>query len=225
MQPQVLSPFRPCESTSAGAPMLGRAGVHLMVPLLSLVALLAGGTSGSVSDEELVPVYRVTTGAAGFAPAQMTAGRRLQRLRRLTGLNWDQLAYMFGVSRRTVHFWASGCSLTATHEELVGRISSVLEEADLGTAAANRAALFSHAGQGRTPFDLLIAGQLEEARLVLLSARQPLQRPQLGELSAEARARRLPTKPLWVASAEVEPDIKPQVTSRRVKRSRIRRGE
>jgi hypothetical protein len=38
------------------------------------------------------------------------APRVIAEIRHLTGLTWEQLAQVFNVSRRSVHFWASGCA-------------------------------------------------------------------------------------------------------------------
>jgi DNA-binding transcriptional regulator YiaG len=54
-------------------------------------------------------------------PSTLTLpGRSTQQavneLRKLSGLTWEQLATLFNVSRRSVHFWASGQSLTSANE-------------------------------------------------------------------------------------------------------------
>ena len=46
----------------------------------------------------------------------------IAQLRRLTGLTWEQLAYLFGVSRQSVHFWASGGTMTAAHRLHLERV-------------------------------------------------------------------------------------------------------
>src|SRR4030065_864926 len=40
-------------------------------------------------------------------PGALTANA-IAEIRRLTGLTWGQIAEIFDVSRRTIHFWASG---------------------------------------------------------------------------------------------------------------------
>ncbi|UVI36696.1 helix-turn-helix domain-containing protein [Brevibacterium spongiae] len=40
---------------------------------------------------------------------------------------WDQVAKLFGVSRRTVHLWASGGRISAANEEALGRVMRQIE--------------------------------------------------------------------------------------------------
>lgn len=40
---------------------------------------------------------------------------------------WDQVAKLFGVSRRTVHLWASGGKISAANEEALGRVMKQIE--------------------------------------------------------------------------------------------------
>jgi DNA-binding transcriptional regulator YiaG len=58
--------------------------------------------------------------------------------RRLAGLTWKQLARVFGVARRSLHFWASGKPTDASNEEHLRRLLVVPRQADRGTAHENR---------------------------------------------------------------------------------------
>ncbi len=90
----------------------------------------------------------------------------LVELRRISGLTWDQLGRIFGVSRRSVHFWASGKPLNATNEERLHRVLDVVRGADRGSASANRAALLAPVG-GRVPLELLASQDFDDAREIL----------------------------------------------------------
>lgn len=46
----------------------------------------------------------------------------IKALRERTGLTWEQIARLFGVSRRAVHLWAAGGKLSAANEELLAEI-------------------------------------------------------------------------------------------------------
>ena len=51
---------------------------------------------------------------AGCGPFEgVSPGAAIAELRRVSGLTWDQLARLVGVSRRTLHFWASGTAVMA----------------------------------------------------------------------------------------------------------------
>ena len=54
----------------------------------------------------------------------------VSEFRRLAGLTWEQLARVFGVARRSLHFWASGPPINAGNEEHLRRLLAVLRQAD-----------------------------------------------------------------------------------------------
>lgn len=119
--------------------------------------------------------------------------RAVSELRRISGLTWEQLAGLFGVSRRSVHFWASGRPLNATNHERLMRVLDVVRDADRGTARSTRAALLDARG-GNTAFEMLADQQFQEARLALGRGRPRLV-PALTPLSEAARTARKPLPP------------------------------
>jgi DNA-binding transcriptional regulator YiaG len=85
--------------------------------------------------------------------------RALHELRRLSGLTWNQLAELFGVSRRAVHFWASGQSLTEKHQKQLFELLKLIGDIDRGSARANRSALLNAVDDSvSTPFEQMIKG-------------------------------------------------------------------
>ncbi len=118
----------------------------------------------------------------------------IAELRRLSGLNWDQLARLLGVSRRSVHFWASGQVVRRKHQERVHRLLAVLRRIDRGSALENRALLLTAGVDGVLPFDLLAEGRFEEAA-GLLKQGPGRRRPVLTPLSPEERLARTPPAP------------------------------
>jgi len=120
-------------------------------------------------------------------------------LRRLSGMTWEQLASLFEVTRRTVHFWASGKALNSQNEEKLYRILSTIREIDRGAAIENRIALFTAQPGGIAPIDLIRAGYYEEAISVL--GRTAETRPVLTPLSRETEALRRPMAPEVLANA------------------------
>jgi DNA-binding transcriptional regulator YiaG len=85
----------------------------------------------------------------------------IMELHRLTGLTWDQMARLFDVSRRSLHFWASGKSLNAANEEHLQQILTVIRNIDRGNAKENRSVLLSELPDGTVPFDMLSAKDYE----------------------------------------------------------------
>ena len=119
--------------------------------------------------------------------------KAVSELRRISGLTWEQLAGLFGVSRRSVHFWASGRSLNATNHERLMRVLDVVREADRGTARTTRAALLD-AREGTTAFEMLSDQRFQEARVALGRGRTRLV-PVLTPLSTTAQTARKPLPP------------------------------
>lgn len=90
----------------------------------------------------------------------------VSELRRLSGLTWEHLSQLFEVSRRSIHFWASGKPMTAAHTRRLMEVLAVVRDADRGDAMSNRVALFEPTN-GVVPFDLLAQQRFAEARMLL----------------------------------------------------------
>ncbi len=119
--------------------------------------------------------------------------KAVSELRRISGLTWEQLAGLFGVSRRSVHFWASGKSLNASNHERLMRVLDVVRDANRGTARSTRAALLD-AREGTTAFEMLADQRFQEARVALGRGRTRLV-PVLTQLSTAAQTARKPLPP------------------------------
>lgn len=133
------------------------------------------------------------TTAGTIFPSAQPAGAAVGELRRLSGLTWDQLARVFNVSRRSLHFWASGKAMAPSNEEHLQRVLAVVRKIDRGAASANRTALLSVRADGTIPFDLLVNGDYERA-LLLLGPGDGRRVPP-PTLSAGARSTRAPRPP------------------------------
>lgn len=99
-------------------------------------------------------------------PSPESARRAITELRRISGLTWDELATLFGVSRRSVHFWASGKPLNAANEQRLMRVLRIVRSAHRDDARATRTALLE-SRDGPSAFDMLVEGRLDEAQLCL----------------------------------------------------------
>lgn len=124
-------------------------------------------------------------------------------LRLLSGLTWEQLGELFGVSRRSVHFWASGKPANAANEQRLLRVLDIVRLADRGDVASTRAALL-RVTKGTSPFELLIGQRFEEA-LALLGRGPGRRGVQLGKLSKEAQVARTPPSPGELVEARQDP--------------------
>lgn len=188
------------DSTSAAGPMLR--GLN-PAPVLLVGLMLAGlgqpplGTSIPPALPLSVVIHsptsmEQTTAGSSIIPVDH-AGPTIAELRRLSGLTWDQLARLFKVSRRSLHFWASGKAMTPSNEEHLQRLLAVVHKIDRGSASANRTALLAVRDDGTIPFDLLADEQYE--RVVALLGPAETRRARAPKLSADAMATRAPRPP------------------------------
>lgn len=192
--------FSPPWATTAAGPM------HVpAIPSRICVsgALAIEGTVGSIAlatwSSAFLAVEQTSSGVRS-GPFQRT-GAAVMELRRLSGLNWDQLARIFGTSRRSLHFWASGKALSAVNEERLRRVIAVVRRIDSGSARENRSRLLTLHDDGTTPLEMLAQGKFELVIALLQQAadRPPL--PAMKPLAAAARAGRRPHAPGEVAAA------------------------
>jgi len=158
------------------------------------------------------------------AVAAGTTQQAIAELRRISGLTWEQLAELFGVSRRSVHFWASGHPLSANNEERLRQALAVIRAMDRGFAMSNRAALLEGQPGGRA-LDLLKQQRFGEAGRLLGKGVGRVSR-NLPGLSKQALAEREPLPPDVLVDAHEEPVHRETGRSRPAKTKRgKRRGD
>jgi len=194
-------PVAPRETTSAEGPIHGRVGqseARVEAPFERVRRLFEITTSGVAPEFTLNwdgPLWRQPVGVGIGLPGMAHAlGPRqaIAELRRLSGLTWEQLAELFGVNRRSLHFWASGQAMAAHNEQHLQRLLMVLRRIDRGFASANRSLLLS-SHQGAIAFDLLKARRYED--VINLHGESHVSRAPPRPLTALARAERAPQPP------------------------------
>jgi DNA-binding transcriptional regulator YiaG len=181
-------------STSAAGAMLMRKAREPFLVGFMLAGL--GTSSAHALPAEMVlrslcPAAQTTAGASTLVADRV--GAAIAELRRASGLTWEQLARLFDVSRRSLHFWASGKAMTPSNEERLQRLLAVVRKTDRGSANANRAALLAARDDGTLPFDLLAAGHYQ--RVCSLLGSGDARRVNVPRLSAEAMTHRSPRPP------------------------------
>lgn len=178
-------------TTSAREPMLG--GIYIgFIRVAGTLSALGTTSAKGFTQVNLRPQEQTNSGV--LAPESLPSTSAIMELRRLSGLTWDQLARLFGVSRRSLHFWASGKPLNAVNEEHLHRLLATMRELDRGSARENRSLILSVLEDGTMPFDLLVDGQYEQV-LALLGPGQAATRPKHTPLAVEARLARRPRPP------------------------------
>lgn len=186
--------------TSSGGSMITRS--------LSVICI-AGALSMTIGATHSAPIssanpycyceHVLQTNSGLTANQQTPVGTAIMELRRLSGMTWEQLANLFDVSRRTVHFWASGKSLNSHNEEKLYRILAIVRQIDRGSAQENRDLLFTAQAGGDIPIDLLRAGYYED--VLRLLGTTAIERRALTPLSESARSMRMPNRPELLVGA------------------------
>lgn len=143
--------------------LAGRVGASVLVGILWATAPLTTSSSSTAVDGRLARAAMQTSPGLPVEPsARRGPSSALAELRRIGGLTWEQLARLFSVTRRAVHFWASGDPMSAAHEEKLHRALGVVRQIDRGSSALNRNTLFAPLSGGDTPFDLLVQNRYED---------------------------------------------------------------
>ncbi|RYZ88487.1 MAG: hypothetical protein EOP04_09295 [Proteobacteria bacterium] len=165
--------------------------------LRSLLILFPLTSTGSASiDLQSLPSVEITTGGVTphFSFENQSVSEEINSLRRISGLTWDHLAKLFNVSRRSLHFWASGRPVNAQNYELLNRMVSAIKAIDCGQASENRARIF-RAINGTLPFDLLVANKFEEFGRVLGHLSNATYKRDSG-LAVHEQIKRKPSSPI-----------------------------
>lgn len=115
----------------------------------------------AVSDE--LNAADAVTGIGGFTSSRPAAGTTssatatsLRQLRARTRLSWDDLARLFGVSRRSVHKWANGGAMNSRHAQRLARLAAVISTFE-GPPEEVRAQLLAPDRSGTTVFQKLVS--------------------------------------------------------------------
>jgi hypothetical protein len=133
--------------------LTGTGTMGLPEPSMS-VQYLGVGTSTA----RAVPgMFEVRAGRSAFASSEapeLSSDRDgVLWLHEQSGLTWDQLGRLFGVSRRTVHLWASGSGMNAANAETLFALVNLVSKAEGRTPGERRAALLRPGSGGRSAID------------------------------------------------------------------------
>lgn len=163
------------EEAQGGAPRITR--VWITGPM-AVACLSASMTLGSLAvpasattpleARTATPQVRLIRGAAGerapsreglgtpYSPVK-TVAESVTYLHDQTGLTWEQLGKLFGVSRRAVHMWAAGKRMNARNVQLLGELLRLVRAAPVESPDARRMWLFAPEGDGVSPIERFLA--------------------------------------------------------------------
>ncbi len=114
--------------------------------------------------------------AEGTAFASSPHLHALKWIKSATGLPYDRIARLIGVTRQTINRWSRGEPIVDRNRRRLFAVREVLERAAIRhpTPAQLAAWLYTPRGtDGRTPADLLERGDIDRARLLALSIPSP----------------------------------------------------
>lgn len=118
-------------------------------------------TTSTVISLDLLSSAQTNSGLVFDSPVAAQAAA-IAELRQRSGLTWEQLARLFGVARRSVHFWASGKAMNSSNEEVLNQLLRAVRYIDRGESGPTRSALMSAQTDGAIPFDLLVEGHFDD---------------------------------------------------------------
>ncbi|MFN8069901.1 MAG: hypothetical protein U0R77_14320 [Mycolicibacterium insubricum] len=116
---------------------------------------------------ELAPLLSDTSLARTAPPTEAAAPRsdrdEIAWIKEHSGLTWDQLGKVFGVSRRAVHMWANGGRLNETNARRLREFASIIQHLEVETPAATPEMIRARLNQVETD-GYSILGRLRQER-------------------------------------------------------------
>ena len=148
----------------------------LLVGILGLVPSGTAAASPPISEPVQIRYIGDWTSSAGTVvirdlteasvgeqlEASAASDRDVRWLHQESGLTWDQLGRVFGVSRRAVHMWANGSRLNAGNAELLAQLVAMVRGLPASDPAHRRALLLAAGPDGRSLLDVLRARHTAE---------------------------------------------------------------
>ncbi len=124
---------RTAASSTRSQPPSGSQAVNLSVWLGREYEMFTDGLSGPA-----IASIRVS------APVEHTsAANNIEAFKQRSGLTWDQVARLFGVSKRAVLLWRAGGSMSVRHEERLATLTAQLAEFDTNDHEQTRTRLLT----------------------------------------------------------------------------------
>lgn len=96
--------------------------------------------------------------------ALLSPGAQVARLRESSGLSTDQLAKLFGVTRRSVHNWINGHRMANRHQERLNFLNEEIRALPGETPEEKRNSLF-YSVESRSPYQKLIDSVQRKQRI------------------------------------------------------------
>lgn len=98
---------------------------------------------------------RVVVGP-NMTSAPLSVAERVRTLKERSGLSWKQIAALFGVTRRAVHFWLEGGNITDHHIERLEDLDCTLTALDSGDPVSTRSVILTPDATGVSTYARLV---------------------------------------------------------------------
>lgn len=145
---------------TTGAPIYDPSAIRVLAPVM----FPAGSQTAFGSAVRQGP-------AVGAAVRLRREGDEVRWLHETSGMTWEQLGRVFGVSRRAVHLWATGARMNAANAEALFGLVDLVRAAPGSTPDERRAWLLRPDSGGRSALD-----RFREARLGSFQINRPVLR-------------------------------------------------
>jgi transcriptional regulator with XRE-family HTH domain len=124
---------------------------------------LSDWTRSPLTQPALPPVREARPTEAALA---QTTAMIVRDLYAKSGLTWEQLGRLLGVSRRAVHLWAAGGRVNSRHLELLTQLRGIIEQLPAGNASRRRALIFQARRAEPSIFDTFVRQHTAEEGVV-----------------------------------------------------------
>lgn len=143
-------------TTSILNPAIGTSSSIATPVNLRAIAMGSGTGTGGFNETSLRDIVK----SFGVDVPPVATAAAIRRLHTISGLTWEELARLFGVSRRAVHAWATGSRMNATHAARLSTLASAFASLDTGESKKTRARLMDPTASGQSEYELLRASLL-----------------------------------------------------------------
>lgn len=140
--------------------------------VLLAASVFSGTTANALPETAKIPsaVLEIPTNSGAISirprlsqqallrpPASISLRTSVLLLHEISGLTWDQLGKLLGVSRRAMHLWSTGGRMNSFHAERLDRILTIIQGIEADTPSRRRDALLAPRPSGRTVYGELLA--------------------------------------------------------------------
>ena len=209
--PTILGRTSALHSSAAAMPVAGADALSILTRGLA-TALMDGWSATSPTltvqrvghrPQGLAAAVAVPRRTVDIMPPMDSPAGALDRLQRTSGLTFDEIAEVLGISRRTLHNWKNGSAVSAPNERRLRDVDHAIATIAPHVGSV-RDAIQARRAEGVRVFDLLAEGRFEAAVAMATGRSSTSPVAGAGEFNASLAARLDPAGPIEpVGSARV----------------------